>query len=332
MYEEVLYSMQKEIKLNKVVVPIIIEGEEVWYPINYMGNKVLLKDLAPSQLIENGYGQYIQQFSVNYGEGIGGIQNTYCISEDGLKEILKNSRLGRLNVDQRKAMKEVCKYLGLDIKIDTKEKFIDSYPEYKWCKYDFWSVECIESVLNSKENQNIKWQKCSKCGRYYPYHRCFFGKESNPHNKNDIKTVCNRCYKTTRILYYNNETLTSTYYIDGKAWYLFIKNNNSIYDIYEHYLQNNLKYPSILKNSLNVNNIIVKYYKDEILNNLDSVDIKYISKISKIPSEYISMKMIDKNIIESSKRKELLHKIKAEKRLEKIKFKSVAKQLHMKMQ
>lgn len=317
--------MQKEIVLNGVNFPVIIEGKEVWYPISYMGSKVLLKDLTPSQLIKNGYDEYIKQFNIDYGEGIGGVQTTYCISEDGLKEILKNSRLGRLNVDQRKAMKEVCKYLGLDIKIDTKEKFIDSYPEDKWCKYDFWSVECIESVL--KENQNIKWQKCSKCGRYYPYHRCFFGKESNPHNKNELKTVCNKCYKTTRILYYEDIELTNTYYNDGKSWYIFIKNNRSIYDIYDYYLKNNLKYPSILRNSLYVGNIITKYYKEEILNNLDIVDVNYISQISNIPTEYITIKMIDKNIIKSSKRKELLQEIKANKRLEDIKLKAVAREL-----
>jgi hypothetical protein len=42
--------MQKEIEINNIKVPIIEEGGCRWYPISYIGKKVLLKDLSPSQL------------------------------------------------------------------------------------------------------------------------------------------------------------------------------------------------------------------------------------------------------------------------------------------
>ena len=67
-------------------------------------------------MIKNGYGKYIKQYEVNFSENTGGIQLTYCISEEGLKEILKYSRIGRLNIEQKRAMNEVCKYLDMNIK------------------------------------------------------------------------------------------------------------------------------------------------------------------------------------------------------------------------
>lgn len=319
---------QKEIRINEVFIPVIEEGGEIWYPISYMGSKVLLKSLTGNQLIENGYGEYIKMFEVDFRKVVNtqGTQNTYCISEEGLKIVLNGSKIGRLSVEQKKVMKSVCKYIGLIINIDTEEQFLDNYEEELWRQYDFWSVECIEALL--KAEPNIKWQRCTKCGRYYPYHKCFFGKESNPKNKSSFKTVCNGCYKSTRIIYYNDKVLTNTYYEDGEEWYKFLKNKNrNIYDIYEYYLNNNIKYPKILKNSLLVGNIINKYYKEDILNNMDIVDENFISNISKIPVNYITMKMVSKNIIESTKRKELLSSINVTKKIEDVKLKSIVKEI-----
>lgn len=321
---------QEEIIINNVEIPVIKEGGKIWYPIKYMGKHVLLKDLTANQLIKNGYGEYIKQFEIEYtnlSKHGGGSQIAYCINTEGLKQILSNCKIARLKVNQKIAMKHVCEYIGLNLDIDTEEKFLNMYPETKWRQYDFWSVECIEAIL--KEIPDIKWQRCSRCGRYYPYHKCFFSKESNPSNNAELKCVCNNCYKSLKIHYYNNQLLTNTYYKDGIEWYKFIKNNQNTNDIYEYYINNNIKYPNILKNSLLVGNIIIKYYKDYILNNLDQINTIYLSNISKIPARYISIRMIDKNIIKSTERKELLKKIQIEKRLEKIKLKSVAKEFKL---
>lgn len=223
--------MQKEIEINKVKIPVIIEGKEGWYPISYIGSKVLLKELAGNQLIRNGYGEYIKQFNIDYGENTGGIQNTYCISEDGLKKILMNCKLGRLNVEQKIAMKEVCKFIKLDIIIDTEEKFLDSYPENKWREYDFWSVECIESIL--LHNKNIKWQRCSKCGNYYPYLENFFEKECNPNNLQPLRCICKNCkrWSDSRAkigIQHINKDLHNAYRKYGKDIYLYYKNSDII--------------------------------------------------------------------------------------------------------
>ena len=98
--EEILY-LQKEIIINDVNVPIIENGG-LWYPISYLGNKILLKNLAPSQLRQNGYGKYMKEFKIDYGENTGGILKAYCISEEGLKIILNNSKIGRLSVKQKR--------------------------------------------------------------------------------------------------------------------------------------------------------------------------------------------------------------------------------------
>jgi len=297
---------QEKIKISKIDVPIIIdEGGEKYYPIRYIGDKVLLKNLTGNQLIKNGYGQYIKQFNVDFGEGTGGIQSTYCVSEIGLKEILSKSRIGGLSVEQKKVMNTVCKYIGLNIEIDTEEKFLDSYPESKWREYDFWDAECIESIL--EKLPDIQWQRCSKCGNYYPYHKCFFGKESNLKNKADLKTICNICYPSAVISHYD-KNLNKVYQNGGELLYNLYKNNNiDVYEIYWLYYNEKLKrYPSILRNSLYTTNIIYKYYKQNILDNIDDFNLKFISEISKIPLEYISLKALDKTIFSKIKKEKLL--------------------------
>lgn len=298
--------VQNTIKINDVNLPILEEGGVNYYPISYIGNKVLLKDISPSQLKRNGYDKYIKEFNIYYGENTGGSQLTYCISEEGLKQMLSNCKVARLSVEQKKAMQNVCKYLNLKINIDTEEKFIDSLPEQIWQKYDFWTKECIESVLNIEPN--IKWQRCSKCGRYYPYNKCFFPKEKNPNNKQPFRTKCNECSKL-HIMYYNKKEFTNAYYEGGEILYKLYKDNNlNIYNVYNLYYEGKIeKYPSILRNNINVINIIKKYYRQIILDNINIISKDYISQISKIPRIYISDKALNKFIESSIKKKELLN-------------------------
>lgn len=276
--------MQKEIEINKVKIPVIIEEKDAWYPISYIGSKVLLKELAGNQLIRNGYGEYIKQFNIDYGENTGGIQNTYCISEDGLKKILMNCKLGRLNVEQKIAMKEVCKFIKLDIIIDTEEKFLDSYPEDKWRKYDFWSVECIESIL--LHNKNIKWQRCSKCGNYYPYLENFFEKECNPNNLQPLRCICKNCkrWSDSRAkigIQHINKDLHNAYRKYGKDIYLYYKNHDII-KIYEHWIKQTDKFmPKIINNNED-KLIIIKYMHNKgLFSNYDDLNAKVILEVCK---------------------------------------------------
>lgn len=315
---------QENIIINDVEIPVIRDGNKIYYPISFMGKKLLFKNLSSNQLIKNGYGEYIKQFDIDFGKNTGSVQYTYCIDEDGFKKILKNSNINRLDIKQRKSMKKICKYFEVNIKIDLLENMLDEFDD--WQEYDFWSKECICEYL--KYYPNIKWQRCTNCNNYYPYDECFFAKENNPKNKAELKTKCKCCDNGFKMKYYNNELYTNTYYKDGIEWYLYVKQNAvDIYSIYEYYKNNDIQYPSILKNNISAGNIITKFYKDDILNNLDNCNLRYISKISKIPVEYISLKIIDKNIIKSVNKKELIHKINVNNRLEEVNLKRVAKNL-----
>jgi len=296
--------LQSEVIINDVRIPIIKESEVIYYPISYMGSKVLLKDLTGNQLIRNGYGEYIRQFEINYGEDTGGIQNTYCISELGLKVILKNSKIGRLKIEQKRNMKVLCEYLNLDIDIDYNAKFKDSITKEELEQHDFWSKLCINIFIEN--NDNIIWQKCNQCGRYYPYHEEFWIKETNKNNKQPLRAVCNKC-KNVYIHYFNNKEYTKAYYEGGEILYNIYKSGNKdIYEIYKYYIEGKYEYPSILKNSLNTTNIIVRLYKDIILENIDKCTPEYLSSLTKIPIKYISIKTLDRNLFQKIKKEELL--------------------------
>lgn len=297
--------MQKEIIINQTSVPIIEEGGR-WYPIRFMGNRILLKDLSPAQLRQNGYGEYFKEFEVDFGEDTGGIQNTYCISEEGLKVILGNSKIGRLSVEQKKAMNGLLDYLGEDLIIDLKEKIKDSITEEELNQHDFWSKECIDVFIKEFEGE-IVWQKCNKCSKYYPYHENFWVKEVNKNNKQPLRAICNNC-EGLHIEYLNNNDFTKAYYEGGEDLYNIYKyDNKNIYKIYELYLAGKIDhYPLLLSNSLNAINIINKLYKDIILQNLDKCNQEYLSDITKIPIKYISMKAVNKYFFKKLKNKDIL--------------------------
>ena len=101
--------VQDFVEVNQVRLPIVKEGGEIYYPVSYLGSRVLLKDLKGNQLKRNGYGEYLKQFEIDFGEGIGGINLSYCISEVGLRKILSNSRIGGLSEDQKIAMNGLLK-------------------------------------------------------------------------------------------------------------------------------------------------------------------------------------------------------------------------------
>ena len=67
--------------------------------------------------------------------------------------------------------------------ISENEQFLDEF-NYKG-KYNTFIEDCIEEVLNI--NKNIKWQKCSKCNNYYPYHKNFFCE--NQHSSKELNVI-----------------------------------------------------------------------------------------------------------------------------------------------
>lgn len=260
---------QENLNINNVDIPIIKDESMVYYPISFMGSKVLLKSLSPVQLRENGYGEYIKQYEVDFGENTGSVQLTHCISEEGLKEILKNSKIGRLNIEQKRAMNKVCKYLKLDIEIDIEEQFIDKLSDDKIEKYDIFVQDCIYETL--KINPNVKFQKCMKCNNYYPYTKDFFAE--NQHSSAELNTNCKTCQgwsenRSKIAITHPDKDLNIVYKKYGIDLYNKYK-NKELLDIYKWYLESDLKFiPKILHNE-DFYLFIVKYYYD-----LNKIDVK----------------------------------------------------------
>jgi hypothetical protein len=277
--------LQVEIIINDVKIPIIKEEEVRYYPISYLGNKVLLKNLSPVQLKQNGYGEYIKEIEVNYGECIGGVQNTYCISEDGLKVILKNSKIGRLLIEQRKAMNKVLEYLGMETIVED-ERFIKRLEQNKILKYPEYIQDCINDILESEPN--IIWQKCGKCGNYYPYHVNFF--RENPHAGHEylLYTFCRDCKwtegRSRDWIRRNSNELSTAYRTYGIDTYRLYKNNNVV-GIYKDWIEKQYSsyLPKIISNKQGYLEII-KYLYDIGNINKDNLTLKNIMKQFKFPS------------------------------------------------
>jgi len=274
--------MQEEIIINNVSVPIIKKEGGRWYPISYIGSKVLLKDLSPAQLRQNGYGKYFKEFKINFGKTTGGTLNTYCISEEGLKVILSNSKIGRLSVDQKKAMNGLLEYLGMELIIED-ERFVKSISEKDILEYSEYIQDCIQDVLN--ENPNILWQRCGKCGKYYPYHVNFF--RENPHagNSYPLYTFCRDCKWTegrSRDWIRRNDNELSVIYRKYDNQIYRIYKDYNIIEIYNHWIKSDgIVFPKIINNEKD-KILIIKYcYENGYFEDYDDITSKAIYKICK---------------------------------------------------
>ncbi|MDD4778972.1 MAG: hypothetical protein PHT02_00015 [Tissierellia bacterium] len=273
--------MQEYIKLNGIDIPIVRDGNMVYYPISFMGDKVLLKDLSPSQLKQNGYEKYIRQFNIDYGDKIGGIQKTYCISEEGLSELLNRSKIGRLSVEQKVAMNGLLSYLGMD-KVDTGERFIDNLSKDKINQYNIFIQDCINEVL--KEKPDIKWQKCTKCNNYYPYDTNFFNE--NQHSSAELNTVCRDCEKWSKSrarisVNHPNRDLNSAYKNYGEDIFLMYKNHDTI-GIYKHCIEKKINFPRLIKNKEDYLLIIKYAYDNKWFEDSQEIEVNTIVKVCKL--------------------------------------------------
>lgn len=282
--------MQRAIQIGEIIIPVIEEGSELWYPISFIGNKVLLKNLSPLQLKKNGYEGYIKEFEIDYGDNTGGVQNTYCISRNGLKIILNNSKIGRLNIDQKKAMNKVLEYLGMELIIED-NRFIKILSKKEILKYPEFIQDCIQDVLN--DNPNIIWQRCSKCNNYYPYHTNFFRENPHPGNEYPLYTVCRECKWTggrgKDYIKRNSSKLSGIYRRLGLDTYKLYKNKDVI-GIYNDWLEKRYtkSFPSGLKTKENFL-IIIKYLYDVGKITKENLTLNYLKDQFRLDSISISL-------------------------------------------
>ena len=277
-------AKQTEVSINNVNVPMIEEGEVRYYPISYIGSKVLLKNLTGNQLTQNGYGEYVKQFEVSYGLGTGGIQNSYCISEDGLKIILSNSKIGRLSLEQKRAMNGLLIYLGERL-ICEDERFSYDVPIGVVKKYTEYIQDCIKEVL--EVDAGIVWQKCSKCNCYYPYHINFF--KDNPHHGKEFElyTICRDCNGWTEQrgkdwIRINNIELSNLHRKYGDIVYGYYANHD-VLQVYNHWITLDKKQlPSVINNKEDKLMIIKHLYAKGEFDQYDDITHDVIHKVTKL--------------------------------------------------
>lgn len=253
---------QDKIYIGEIEVPIIIEDGVIYYPISFVMSKVLLKQTG-QQGLQKDYSTYMKRLRINYGKDTGGIQNVNCISEEGLIKALGNSNVGRLGVDQKKAMNTLLKYLGED-EINKDNRFVKTIPIEYINKYNLYIRDCIDYVLELEPD--VIWQKCTKCEKYYPYHINFFDSNQDGNSEYSLSSICRDCSqwdhnRAKTFIKGNNIVLNHVYNTYGSIMYLIYKNHETI-EIFNHWRKigrNNL--PSILKNKED-KLIIIKYMYD----------------------------------------------------------------------
>jgi len=141
---------QKSVLINDVQVPILVEGGEIWYPLSYIFEKVMTIKTSANQLFKlEDIKQLIKRNKVDYGYSTGGIQNTYCINDEGLKKILGNSKIGRLSIEQKRGMNKLLEYLGMELIMED-ERFIKTLSKEEIINYTEYIQDCIQDVLEEK--------------------------------------------------------------------------------------------------------------------------------------------------------------------------------------
>lgn len=180
---------QENVLIGEVEVPVIIDRGKEWFPCRIIHRDVLLK--SGKKLIgktqKDKYDKFIKKFKVEFSEH--NIQVSNCISKQGLVELLKNSYIGRLTVDQRRSQNHLRKYLGMDLlpedEQDTKyykEEWLNELDEY------------AKDVVNEEMKNDIEWvRRCSKCTNHYPLTNTFFAPDDRA-NKGFMK-LCKICDK-----------------------------------------------------------------------------------------------------------------------------------------
>ena len=224
--------MQEKRLIGEITIPVIRESDVTYYPISFIMEKVLLKKTKVSTL-QKEYSQYISKYRINYGKDTGGIQNVSCISEYGLKEVLGNSKIGRLSVEQKVAMNVLLEFLQMDV-ISEDDRFIKKVSDNVINGYNEYIKDCISFVLN--DDPDIVWQKCTKCGNYYPYHINFFGVNEHSGKEYPLYTTCRDCTGKDTISH-NEDDLSRVYNKYGEDIYKLYRDHN-VLDIYNHWISN----------------------------------------------------------------------------------------------
>jgi hypothetical protein len=134
-------------------------------------------------------------------------------------------------------------------------------------------------------NNNIIWQRCNRCDKYYPYHYSFFEKESNPSNKADMKSICKQCKQWT-----DTRCRTDIIHINKEYDRIYKKYGKEIYELYKSEdvigiwkwwtASEENKLPNVLRNKESALDVLKYLHSKKLLKNklTDKCNIKNIIK------------------------------------------------------
>lgn len=183
--------MQKTILINNNEVHIIEEGENTYYPINFIFEKLLDKILPKGKKSNDKYkNQYILKNTM-YENNPKNIQPTKCLEYKHCKELFseKNFNFNTFTEESLLNYNAIVDHFGID---SSKRRSIvntsqglnkDNYGEYEW--------KVIERYLEEYKGEEIKYVTCSMCSSIYPFDNVFFS--LNNKHETGLSKSCKYC-------------------------------------------------------------------------------------------------------------------------------------------
>lgn len=288
---------QKLIKVERVKLPVIKYDGIEYYPLTYTFEKVLLKNKQSVKLLkENGYNDELKQFKVDFSFKDGGMHNTYCISREGLIDLLGKSNVGGLTVEQKQGMNFLLEHFNLDL-IDEEPRFLEAVNYKNDNTYGEFEKDCIKETL--KLDNDLIWQRCKDCGKYYPLHSNFFASTNRGKN---FYTLCKNCLMNDGIQHfkhpkYDAKTIGEIESIKMiKSHIPSFNKNYDVIGIYEDYLYSDrVHFPEKIRNKDDYI-LILKYLHDTGKIDKDELSNEYLIRVYKLKgiSSYIKIKDIYK--------------------------------------
>lgn len=207
--------------INGIKIPYITKDNKEYYPLGYLLEKILLRNKGQSHRNKI-YKPHIINSKFDFSFNGGGIQNTYCISTEGLMLLLKNIKIGTLKDKNIYIFKSLCEYFkvkrNIMVKIDHNEYIKDSINEFKI------------------DNAHYETKYCVRCGDTLPSDEKFFIKDNR--TKDGLGSICRECSDNSKAVIKMKDLNKMTAYRHfGIEGYILIKNNKVKY--YFNYIHNN---------------------------------------------------------------------------------------------
>lgn len=225
----------EKIQIGDKIIDQITDSEgNRWYPLKAFFRKILCKSEKVSSFRDSNMIRYMQviEYTQDRQGGHRPIK-TWCISENGIKFLLRNMRVNRTKNKKtykarEKGFFEACLYFNVRTPEELDPLYINTPP--KLDKYDIWSMICISN--DTKINYATRWKRCKDCGYYYPDNVKYFG--SNKRNSKSCLQCQNKNFKC------QNKIIQYIYENDGL---------DLLYKLYE--IKNDKEIVTELKNFIN---------------------------------------------------------------------------------